>query len=60
MENYSISDNINFSFSVKFYTLSEINYFINSLNYPILLIIAGKFILEGKFTLGIFTVFSTI
>ena len=57
LENYSISDNINFNFSVKFYSLSEINYFINSLNYPILLIIAGKFILEGKCTLGIFTVF---
>ena len=35
----------------------EINSIINELNYPILLIFVGKFILEGKCTLGIFTVF---
>ena len=35
----------------------EINSIINELNYPILLIFVGKFILEGKCTLGIFTIF---
>ena len=41
----------------KSHSLLEINNIITELNEPILLIFVGKFILEGKCTLGIFTVF---
>ena len=41
----------------KYLILLEINSIITKLDYPILLIFVAKFILEGKCTLGIFTVF---
>ena len=41
----------------KYLILLEINSIITKLDYPILLIFVGKFILEGKCTLGIFTIF---
>ena len=41
----------------KSHSLLEINNIITELNEQILLIFVGKFILEGKCTLGIFTVF---
>ena len=43
--------------AIKMSILFQINNIIQSLHYPILLIFVGKLILEGKCTLGIFTVF---
>ena len=48
-----ISDNDQIKMSIIF----QINNIIQSLQYPILLIFVGKLILEGKSTLGIFTIF---
>ena len=48
-----ISDND----QIKMRIIFQINNIIQSLQYPILLIFVGKLILEGKSTLGIFTIF---
>ena len=45
------------NFGIKMSIMFQINNIIQSLHYPILLIFVGKLILEGKCTLGIFTVF---
>lgn len=50
-------DKIDIITSLKIFTIFEIISIIEALEYPTLLIFFGKFILEGKITLGTFTVF---
>ena len=49
--------NSNNNYNLKYFVLSEINQTINTLQNPMFLIFVGKFILEGKCSLGIFTIF---
>ena len=55
LENYIYTQN--FKESLKYYSFLEIKNFIKNINNPILLLFVGKFILEGKCTLGTFIIF---